>query len=114
MSPDGKPIVKEIRARLERLCNVRERAYRKALESGFIIPHLAKKNEAIRLIRIQLSASEQWNLRQTINMVNGLGELIETILPEASSRTVHFRREIVSMVRWCFDQSIQPQNEKAA
>lgn len=95
----------EIRTRLLRFTNCRERAYNVMRKKGYPIPDFTAKIASILFIRIHLQASESWSLDAHVRMVAAtLRKHIETILPyefHDEPRVRTYRQRIVDLLKFC-------------
>lgn len=122
-SNEGK-ILTEIRTRLMRFCNGRERAYNVMRKKGFPVPDYSAKLAAILFIRIHLQASERWPLAAHVRMVaETLRKHITVLLPHEfheQDRMGSYRKHILDLLRFCDDRMARKQrslfnhNPKAA
>src|SRR5687767_5974423 len=98
----------EIRTRLMRFANCRERAYNVMRKKGYGVPDYSAKIASIIFIRVHLQASEQWNLTGHVRMVSEtLRKHIHVILPfefHEQDRQRSYRKHIVDLISFCDDQ----------
>lgn len=112
----------ELRTRLMRFLNRRERAYKEILKKGFKIPDYAEKTEAIQAIRVQLAASTDWTLRSHYLWICAMQEKICKLLPfefHDDHKQITYRKHILELLAFCDDQVnskplFQNSNNKAA
>lgn len=100
-------IKREIRDRLMRFCNCRERAYSVMVKKGYPVPDYSTKLAAILFIRTHLQASEKWSLAGHVRLVGEtLREHISLLLPHEfheQNRLRNYRRHILDLLRFCDD-----------
>lgn len=105
MSHTNNKLRTEIRTRLLRFTNCRERAYNVMRKKGYPIPDFTAKIASILFIRIHLQASEAWSLDAHVRMVAAtLRKHIETILPyefHDEPRVRTYRQRIVDLLKFC-------------
>ena len=103
-SNEGK-ILSELRTRLMRFCNCRERAYQVMRRKGYPVPGYSAKIAAILFIRIHLQASERWPLAPHVRMVAvTLRRHITELLPfefHEEDRQRSYRKHIIDLLRFC-------------
>jgi hypothetical protein len=101
-------ILSELRTRLMRFCNCRERAYNMMRKKGYAVPDYSAKIASILFIRIHLQASESWPLAPHIRMISEtLRKHIHTILPfefHEQDRQRSYRKHILDVLRFCDDR----------
>lgn len=104
ISNEGK-VLREIRDRLMRFCNCRERAYQVMRRKGYPVPDYSAKLSAILFIRIHLQASEQWPLAAHVRMISQtLRKHINVLLPHEfhdQDRMRSYRKHILDLLRFC-------------
>lgn len=104
MSGEDK-IRNEIRGRLMRFTNCRERAYEYVRKKGHPVPDYTDKVAAILFIRIHLQASASWDLKAHIRLIaKTLRVHIETLLPfefHDDKRQLSYRRHIEDLMKYC-------------
>lgn len=113
----------EIRTRLMRFTNCRERAYNVMKKRGHAVPDYSAKIASIIFIRIHLQASESWDLKAHVRMVaETLRKHIITLLPfefHEEDRQRSYRKHIIDLLQFCDDRIQKNQitlftNNKAA
>lgn len=105
MKPEDK-IIQEIRGRLMRFVNGRERAYREIRKRGLPVPDLHRKENAIAVLRAQLQASASWSLRSHMIWVDRLRSEIKLLLPyefHDDPRQVVYRKSMMDLLNYCSD-----------
>lgn len=102
MSNDSK-LLKEIRTRLMRFINRRERLLREERSRGLAVPDINRKSKAIAVLKAQLQASCRWNLRSHILWISALRDEIRLLLPEKWE----YRQAIVWVLNFCLQQELQ-------
>lgn len=111
-SNEGK-VLREIRTRLMRFCNCRERAYNVMRKKGYAVPDYSAKIAAILFIRIHLEASEQWPLAAHVRMIaETLRKHIAVLLPHEfheQDRQRSYRKHILDVLRFCDDRMAKKQ-----
>lgn len=113
MSAEDK-ICAEIRTRLLRFTNHRERAYREVRKKGHPVPDYSSKIAAILFIRIHLEACIDWNLHAHVRLVAvTLRRHIQELLPfefHSHTRQLTYRNHILDLVRFCEQRLAKFQN----
>lgn len=115
MVPDSneRKIVIEIRTRLMRFVNCRERAYNVMRKKGFPVPDYAGKIVSIIFIRTHLQASENWSLTAHVRMIAGnMRKHIHVLLPfefHEQERQRSYRKHILDLLQFCDDRMLKSQ-----
>lgn len=107
-------ILTELRDRLARFINRRERAYKETIAQGNEVPHYAEKMAAIAALRIQLEASTTWELKAHINWIYSMRANIMLLLPSRFHRSqaqIKYRERITALITWCDDQHADQQQK---
>lgn len=103
-------ILTEMRTRLMRFTNCRERAYKEMRKRGCPVPDYSAKIASILFIRIHLQASEKWDLNAHVRMVGDtLRKHITVLLPyefHEQDRQRTYRNHILDLLRFC-DERMQ-------
>lgn len=106
-------IIAEIRSRVMRFCNCRERAYQVMRKKGFAVPDYSAKLAAILFIRIHLQASDQWPLAAHVRLIGEtLRKHITVLLPHEfheQDRMRSYRKHILDLLRFCDDRLAKQQ-----
>lgn len=106
-SSEGK-VLTELRSRLMRFCNCRERAYEVMRRKGYPVPDYSAKLAAILFIRIHLQASTHWPLAPHLRMVAvTLRKHITVLLPfefHDEDRQRSYRKHILDLLTYCDEQ----------
>lgn len=101
-------LLTEIRTRLMRFTNCRERAYDVMRKKGYPVPDYSAKIASILFIRIHLQASESWDLTAHVRMVaETLRRHITVLLPSEfheQDRQRSYRKHIIDLLRFCDDR----------
>lgn len=103
-------LTKEIRERLMRFVNRRERAFRE-IRRRQPSANFRHQLEAIEAIRIQLQASAQWSLASHVRMVVALRYKILLLLPSKDHHIkgeLTYRKHMIELVNFCEDQLGEP------
>lgn len=107
-SSNDRKVLREIRDRLMRFCNCRERAYEVMRKKGYPVPDYSAKIASILFIRIHLQHSENWPLKPHFRLVSEtLRKHINTILPfefHEQDRQRSYRKHIIDLLRFCDDR----------
>lgn len=115
-------IRQELRARLMRFLNRREKAYKEIIKRGFRVPGYSHKAAAINAIRVQLRASETWTLRSHCLWISAMRDQLVSLLPfefHDDPKQVAYRKHMIDLLCFCDDQVnskplFQNSNSKAA
>ena len=97
----------ELRERLMRFINRRERAYKEIRKKGLPVTEYKRKLEAMTALRTQLQASESWSLRSTIMWICAMRQDILILLPyefHDDPAQLTYRKKITDLLKWCEDQ----------
>lgn len=103
-----RPLVMQMRDRLMRFINRREKAYNAITKQGRTIPNLALKKQAIAALRIQLEASQQWGLKAHILWICQMRGPIVALLPyefHDDPSQIKLRKSIIELLNFCDEQS---------
>jgi len=105
--PAADIIRNELRDRLMRFINRRERAYKEIRKKNLPVADYKKKLDAMERLRVQLVASTGWSLRSHIMWICAMRADIVTLLPyefHDDPKQVTYRKHISDMISWCDDQ----------
>jgi len=111
----------ELRTRLMRFLNRRERAYKIIQKKGFAVPDYSSKVKAIKAIRIQLMASDGWTMKSHCLWICAMSKQIKSLLPfefhdDPAQQT--YRKHMLQLLAFCDDvvnsKPLFKQNFKAA
>lgn len=97
----------QIRERLMRFINRRERAYKEMIRQGKPVPEYQRKVQAITALRAQLQASAQWSLHSHVLWICAMREQVAALLPfefHDDPRQIAYRKAIIDLLRYCDDQ----------
>lgn len=104
-SNNERKILNEMRSRLMRFTNCRERAYNAIRKKGYAVPDYSAKIAAILFIRIHLQASESWSLAGHVRMIGDtLRKHITVLLPyefHEQDRMRSYRKHIIDLLAFC-------------
>lgn len=95
----------EMRTRLMRFTQSRERAYNAIRKKGYAVPDYSAKIAAILFIRIHLQASEAWSFAAHVRMIaETLRKHITVLLPyefHEQGRMRSYRKHILDLLAFC-------------
>jgi hypothetical protein len=95
-----------IRSKIKCFINRRKRAYDSIVNAGYAVPDYAHKNRTIEALRIQLQASESWDLKAHLNWIHAMHDDITALLPyefHDDPKQILYRKHMVDLLRYCED-----------
>jgi hypothetical protein len=101
-----------LRLEIRSLVNNREMAYRICLNRGVRVPDIELKMAAIKSLRQQLAASQDWSFDSHVLWISAMRHQVACLLPSSmhtNPRMQKYRTHIIRLMNWC-DQ--QKQNAK--
>lgn len=112
MATNEHKITQELRDRIMRFINRREKAYESIRKKGYPVPEYDAKKKAIRALRNQLEASSSWSLRSHILWICAMRHLITRLLPyefHDDCKQVQYRKHIIDLLNYCeFQLHLKP------
>lgn len=107
-----------IRQKISNFITARERAYNAIAKKGAQIPDYALKRRAITLLRVQLNASENWDLQANLRWIHAMRHLITRLLPfefHDDEKQKAYRKHMIDLLNYCDDLlNAQPLLKRAA
>jgi hypothetical protein len=85
---------------------MRERAYKAVRSKGHPVPDYSLKMKAINSLRVQLSASAEWDLQSNLRWIHAMRHQIVELLPyefHDDQKQLLYRKHITDLLNYCED-----------